>query len=200
MAILGPNLALDRCPHCNTDLPTLGQVWSGQTTDYLNQHQRTWAAYRCARCGGVVLASAHQMGQMAGSVYPATGQVEADIPSPARNYLQQAVDSQHAPAGSVMLAASAVDAMLKAKGYNKGSLYDRIDKAVAEHLLTAEMGKWAHQVRLDANDQRHADPAAPLPTSEDARRAVEFARALATFVFVVPARVTRGIEDSKPKT
>ncbi len=97
-----------------------------------------------------------------------------------------------------MLAASAVDAMLKAKGFKDGSLYSRIDKSVAAHLLTAEMGKWAHQVRLEANDQRHADEAASLPTAEDARRSVDFARALASFLFVLPARVSRGIEDSKP--
>jgi len=199
MSIMGQNLVLERCPHCSTDLPSLTMLWSGQTVDYLSQHQRTWAAYRCARCGGVVLACANQMGQTVSSVYPDTGQVEPDIPSPANNYLQQAIDSRHAPAGSVMLAASAVDAMLKAKGYKDASLFTRIDKAVEEHLLTAEMGKWAHQVRLDANEPRHADAKTPLPTSEDASRAVEFARALATFLFVIPARVTRGILESKPK-
>jgi DNA-directed RNA polymerase subunit RPC12/RpoP len=199
MSVLGQNLVLERCPHCGTDLPTLTLIWQGQTVDYQNQHQRMWATYRCARCGGVVLASAPQVGQMVSAVYPSTGQLEPDIPSPARNYLQQAIDSRHAPAGSVMLAASAVDAMLKANGYKDGSLYSRIDKAVKEHLLTDGMGKWAHQVRLDANEPRHADSAAPLPASEDANRAVEFARALAMFLFVIPARVTRGIEESKPK-
>jgi hypothetical protein len=95
-----------------------------------------------------------------------------------------------------MLAASAVDAMLKAKDYKKGSLYDRIDKAVSDHLITDDMSKWAHEVRLDANDQRHADEGAPSPNKADAERVVDFARALGDFLFVFPARVTRGISKA----
>ena len=91
-----------------------------------------------------------------------------------------------------MLAASAVDAMLKAKGYTKGNLYPRINQAKTDHLITEEMATWAHEIRLDANDQRHADQAATLPTPEDARKCNEFALALAEFLFVLPARVTRG--------
>jgi hypothetical protein len=55
-----------------------------------------------------------------------------------------------------MLAASAVDAMLKHKNYTVGSLKDRIDKAAKDHLITSEMAAWAHEIRLDANDERHA--------------------------------------------
>ena len=51
-----------------------------------------------------------------------------------------------------MLAASAVDSMLKEKGYKDGSLYKRIEQAAGDHLITAEMASWAHEVRLDAND------------------------------------------------
>ena len=43
--------------------------------------------------------------------------------------------------------------MLKAKDYTEGSLYSRIDKAVEDRLITKEMAAWAHEVRLDANDQ-----------------------------------------------
>ena len=56
-----------------------------------------------------------------------------------------------------MLSASSIDAMLKSKGYKKGNLYKRIEKAAEDHLITSEMAKWAHQVRLGANDERHAD-------------------------------------------
>ena len=95
-----------------------------------------------------------------------------------------------------MVCASAVDAMLKAKEYTDGRLYTRIDKAADDHLLTPEMAKWAHQVRLDANEQRHADEQAPLPSTEDARRAIDFAKALAELLFVLPARVQRGIVEA----
>ena len=104
-----------------------------------------------------------------------------------------------------MLAASAVDAMLKAKGYKDDSLYARINQAVTDHLITKDMGKWAHDVRLDANDQRHVDDKAALPTEADAKRVVEFTKSLAMFLFVLPAMVTRGIKEAEqpkqaPKT
>jgi Domain of unknown function (DUF4145) len=93
-----------------------------------------------------------------------------------------------------MLAASSVDGMLKAKNYKNGSLYSRIEQAMDDHLITSEMAKWAHQVRLDANEPRHADQAAPLRDSSDASRSIHFAQALAMFLFTLPANVTRGLK------
>ena len=98
------------------------------------------------------------------------------------------------------MCASAIDAMLKDKGLKEGRLYDRIDQAATKHLITPDMAKWAHQVRLDANDQRHADEAAPLPSQKDAGLCLSFALALAEVLYVIPARVTRGVEESKPPT
>ena len=59
------------------------------------------------------------------------------------------------------------------------------------------MATWAHEVRLDANDQRHADEAVPLPTTADAQHVLDFALALGNFMFVIPSRVTRGIQEAK---
>jgi hypothetical protein len=56
------------------------------------------------------------------------------------------------------------------------------------------MARWAHNVRLDANDERHADENAPFPEIEDAQRCLDFAMALAEILFMLPARVTRGIQ------
>jgi hypothetical protein len=128
--------------------------------------------------------------------FPATPTAADDLPASAKAYLGQAIESLHAPAGAVMLSASAVDAMLKAKGYKEGSLNDRIKKAAKDHLITDDMAKWAHEVRLDANDQRHADETAPLPDQADARRSIDFATALGQFLFVLPERITRGLKDA----
>ena len=95
------------------------------------------------------------------------------------------------------MSASAIDSMLKAKGYKEGSLYARIDKAKDDHLITADMATWAHQVRLDANEQRHPDEEMPLPTDADAKRCADFAVALGDILFVLPSRVTRGIQETK---
>jgi hypothetical protein len=86
--------------------------------------------------------------------------------------------------------------MLKAKNYKYWSLYSRIDHSVEDHLITSEMAKWAHQVRLDANEPRHADEAASLRDSNDANRSIHFAQTLAMFLFTLPANVTRGLKES----
>lgn len=126
------------------------------------------------------------------SIWPTPIEVAAELPERAREFLSQAVASLHAPAGAVMLTASAVDAMLKAKGYKDGSLNSRIEAAAEEHLITQEMASWAHEIRLDANEQRHADDSASLPSAADASKVLEFANALAQFLFALPARVERG--------
>ena len=60
------------------------------------------------------------------------------------------------------------------------------------------MEEWAHEVRLDANEQRHADEKgldeqdAPLPNWADADKSIAFAKALGEFMFVLPAKVRRG--------
>lgn len=124
--------------------------------------------------------------------WPGSESVDDAIPDRAAQFLRQAIDSLHAPAGAVVLAASSVDAMLKARGLKEGKLNDRIKQANAQHLLTDDMAPWAHEVRLDANDQRHADDDAPLPNDADARKVIEFAKALGQILFVLPAAVKRG--------
>jgi hypothetical protein len=83
--------------------------------------------------------------------------------------------------------------MLKAKGLTAGKLYPRIEEAANNHIITDDMKKWAHQVRLDANDERHADSGSKRPDKTDAERCLDFTIALAEIMFTLPSRVTRGI-------
>lgn len=194
-------LDLPRCPHCGVDAPHLQFNQQFQLGDYKGA-TRYWCAYSCRRCAGLVIAEGVNWNQPVLKVFPNTTQdVSDDIPERARSYLIQAMDSVKSPSGAVMLAASAVDAMLKAKSLKTGSLYERINQAAAQHMITPDMAQWAHDVRLDANDQRHADDSAPLPGPADATRCIEFAVALAQVMFVLPARVQRGIQSAQlPKT
>jgi Domain of unknown function (DUF4145) len=189
----GNQLILERCPHCNIAKPTLNRQWQAQLNDYAGKNTRFWATYCCSTCGAIVLAcSPKDHITPITNIWPAPHEVAETVPPRARVFLTQAIASQHAPAGAVMLTASAVDAMLKEKGYKDGSLYSRIDKAAEDHTITKEMAAWAHEIRLDANDQRHADENADLPTTTDAERVIEFASALAQFLFVLPAIIERG--------
>jgi hypothetical protein len=190
-------LKLRRCPHCNIDNPNLAKNTEFTTTNSEGRASRRWAIYACQGCGGVVTAWADHPGGEVQQLFPQIVGVHDAIPDRARSYLKQAIESIHAPSGAVMLAASAVDAMLKHKSYVDDSLYTRIDKAAKDHVITEDMAKWAHEVRLDANEQRHSDTDVTLPDTSDAERCVAFAKALGEFMFVLPARVTRGREEAK---
>ncbi len=184
------SLALERCPHCGIDRPHLGRASQLQTHN-VSGNARSWSIYSCSRCGGVVVAGGTKEGSRADEIYPRPATVDATLPERARAFLTDAQNSQHAPSASIMASASAVDAMLKELGLKRGKLYTRIGQAEKRHLITKDMAEWAHEVRLDANDQRHADEAAEHPTLEDAGRTLDFARALGDFLFVFPARVRR---------
>lgn len=194
--LLSQQLVVDRCPHCSVANPTLGKMWESETRRFDSTNRRCWRVYKCTRCGGLVSAYAQQWEGSIGGMYPNYERAAETIPQKARDFLNQAMDSLQSPAGAVMLAASAVDELLKQKGYKTGKLYPRIDKAAKDGAITREMAKWAHQVRLDANDQRHADEGAPLPTEKEAKQSIELAVALAEFMFVLPSKVSEGLEKS----
>lgn len=186
-------LRLPRCPQCSIAVPHLIKVFFLGTKNANGGNERTWSVYRCESCGGLVLVESPGDGNAPiRTMWPSLSMVADDLPDRAREYLMQAIESLHAPAGAVILAASCIDAMLKEKNYRAGSLKARIDEAARDHLITQEMATWAHDIRLDANDQRHSDETAPLPSELDAQRAIEFAQALAQFLYVLPARVMRG--------
>lgn len=197
MVDLGSHLELERCPHCGIDRPNLSRATRFGTAD-AGGAERVWVGYACARCGGVVFGWHWALsGSSAEAIFPPPQVVDEAIPERARTYLAQALQSVNAPAGAVMLTASAVDALLKEKGYVDGTLHSRIDTAAKDHVITEDMAAWAHEIRLDANDQRHADVASQLPTTEDAAQTIEFATALGQFMFVLPSRVRRGISAAK---
>ncbi len=132
--------------------------------------------------------------------FPRPDIVDSLIPERPKRYLQEAIDTIHSPTASIIVCAGAVDAMLKEKGLKDGTLYARIQQARENHLITPEMATWAHQVRMDANDERHVDDAALIPTSDDALKAIAFTKALAELLFVLPTKVSAGLQaSSQPK-
>lgn len=185
---------LERCPHCGVHSPDLVSIHRVDRKDNTTHRVKCWNVYACSRCGALVCVYAFdQANQPPVDHFPKAAQVDDGIPGNARELLKQAIDALPAPAASVMASASSVDWMLKEKGYPDGSLYQRIDKAKDDGVITADMAQWAHDVRLDANDQRHADPSASLPSTADAQRCIDFVQALGQLLFVLPARVKRGL-------
>jgi len=198
----GPTLNdVSRCPHCSIASPNLQLVWSseGRTPRTDGGDAECWGAYGCSSCGSIVTTCGYPVGVQFHIVssYPPAKIAHDDIPEPARTFLQQAYETLHAPDAAAVMAGSAVDAMLKHHNLTEGSLYSRIDKALEQNLLTQGMADWAHEVRLGSNRPRHADKDRPHVSPDEAKQSVEFAEALGNFLFVLTAKIDRGIEASK---
>lgn len=191
-------LQLTKCPHCQIDNPSLIQKTNFWTADSNDSRKRIWGFYVCARCGGVITAYSNGLNNEVMEMFPMKLEVSEAIPDLARDFLNQAINSLHAPSGAIMLAASSIDAMLKDKGYKTGKLYSRIKKANDDNLITDGMKMWADQVRLEANIQRHADDEYVMPTQDEANRVIDFTLALGEFIFVLPSKVEKGIKESEP--
>ena len=212
MARMGPLLeGLARCPNFRIAVPHLSQRYIAAVTKRKATLIPVWGAYECSSCNFLVTAMCmmdwakatqnlqaylNQDRPEARAVYPTPMAVDDDLPERPKRYLEQAINALNAPDGAVMLAGSAVDAMLKLKGYNDGSVYVRINQAVERGELTKDMSEWAHSVRLEANKPRHADLDEAHATEEGAKQSIEFAKALGDFMFVFPARVERGKRKS----
>lgn len=199
-----PLVGLDRCPQCGVATPFMEQKLLFNQRLGRSNSSLIWGLYHCHSCDRMCLAESYpvpvsnssqvRLGEYPVSrFYPPPRMVDQNIPSEARRFMKQAIDTLFAPDAAIVMAASAVDAMLKSKGYKTGNLYSRIDQAVAEHVLTEGMGKWAHKVRLDANAVRHVDDTLSPPTEADAANVVDFASALGDFLFVFTARVDKAV-------
>jgi hypothetical protein len=202
---------LDRCPQCGVATPLVSSV-SKPKKHYKDGHENTWWHFtgECSRCHRHILfygwtnsdesprAGNDPSNVRIRNTYPELETASDEIPDKAKRFLQQALESKHAPDGALMLAASSIDAMLKEKGFKSGTLYSRIEKAYETGLLTEQMRDWAHETRLSANEPRHADDDFEGATPEDAQQVIEFAKALAEYLFVLPARVKRWKATASP--
>ncbi len=66
------------------------------------------------------------------------------------------------------------------------TLFKRIELLVAGGKLTAAMGDWSHEVRLDGNEAVHGEEP---ETEEDAMMLRRFTEAFLTYSFSLPALV-----------
>jgi hypothetical protein len=190
--------SLKYCPHCNSARPSLSRKFSLESPiqSELIGLPLHWAVYACTTCGLPISALYKDNNYLGDNrhrhnyrIFPSKWQPDEAIPDVPKKYLTQANATLGSPDASVVMSASAIDAMLKVKGLSEGSLYERIHQAVEKGILTNDMSKWAHLVRLNSNNPRHADIEKPNMSIGDARLSLDFAKALGEILFVLPSRM-----------
>lgn len=192
MSTLKPELyspwhGMDRCPHCGIASPNM----ANRCHIEVDGAQEYYVVVQCQSCKHCTMMRTTIFGSIQ-EVWPSAKTYSSDIPERARKKLMEAQGTLGFPSPSILCSCAAIDWMLKAKGYTQGNLFPRIERAASDHVITEDMKAWAHEVRLGANAERHADMDEPEPTREDAERLLKFAEALAEILFELPARVQRG--------
>src|SRR5688572_4863505 len=96
MMKLRNQLPLEKCPHCRVVKPALAMQWQGSSNSFVGDNPRVWGVYACSTCGGLVMAcSPHHPDNEVTDVWPSFQSVPDSVPSRARAYLIQALDSLH---------------------------------------------------------------------------------------------------------
>ena len=200
-------LDLPRCPWCHTATPTLRRIWH-YPPQPINPGADIWENFQCSRCQNIILTKLEyeecfdENKWRITQILPSSSQqLDESIPEQARDFLGEAQDAIGSPHASILVCSCALDVMLREKGIKKseGDLYTRIEMAAQQNLITQNMAKWAHQVRLVANESRHPDEDVSPAIQEEARQSLEFTLALAEILYALPARVTKGLEESAEK-
>ena len=194
----GAVLRMARCPHCNVDSPNLERQQS-IPFGFKQNAIRYWAVFCCASCRGAILAETEEDSKILknNNWFPKSEVLSSDIPPRIRQMISDGLQSIHLPSTAILQAGSAVDAMLQKKGYAQNDLFGKIKAALAKNEITPDMSDWAHSVRLETNIVRHADQEVTEATKADAERSLNFAKALAQYMFVLPAEVARGRAAAK---
>ncbi len=195
-------LNLERCPHetCGKSNPTIQRLNSVVTSDYSGLDEYRWHIYKCNSCGGIISAKGYALAEQetteALDIYPRIISISGHIPYKPANYLKQARDSLASPSGSILCSSIAIDLMLQECGLNQDTLDEKIKAAHSDHIITEKMADWAHHVRLDANGERHTNLEEDIPNSEEALNILDLAFAFAEYLYVLPAKVQQGYDDS----
>lgn len=101
MTTLLNHLIIKRCPHCRVDNPNITENFNLITQNFDGGNLRYWRIYVCSRCGGVITAASDQQKGWVRELYPSEIVVDDCLPNKAKVFLNQAIDSLHAPSGAI---------------------------------------------------------------------------------------------------
>ena len=192
------------CPHCGIQQVAFSVINNIMIAD--KSGQNFWDVL--ARCGGCyygVVATFDGNDQRTPSEYPSmiphsllkilpeplNTSAPDHTPPHVASFFKQGASSLRQKsfdaAGSMFRKALETSLKSKFPGISSNlTLYKRIEKAVGNHDLTPDMGKWAHEIRVLGNDAVHDE----VPFSgEEAQSLHDFTRLVLMYLFTLPGMV-----------
>ena len=207
-----PQLSLS-CPHCDTE--RIGFTPIGGAVQVKPDRQLALLFLQCQGCGHGVIAEVLDPGtaqrwvqgqtSSPGNIvqmYPKAVQPQspADVPDNVRLAFLSGLDNlgreNGANAAAIMFRRSVELGAKKLNPNGKGDLKQRIEQLPSD-LATPAMKKWAHHVRLEANDAAHD---LEEFTKEDAEKLHKFAEMFLTYAFTLPETLRKAggtVEEPK---
>jgi hypothetical protein len=211
MPYLKAKLEISRCPYCGIDKPNVDTASVFETNAYDGANKRTWRAYMCRNCGGVITASAAQDNALITAMLPAqpieTFELKYLPPQVAEDFAEALIcysnSALNAFAAMARRTVQSMSADLGAKGKDKVLQQLRDLKDVAQ--IDDETFEILSQVIIAGHDGAH--PYLPKLTPERAGVLLELMKDVLRQVYVRKAKIQEAIElrkrsitQAKPET
>ena len=158
------------CPHCGTAHVAFELV----NESWLPRRGRWHVCARCNHCAGFVVLKMMSLSDQENApsqyytiepemfridaMYPASGaEIPAHLPEEVGRLFKQGADNVPAnPDAAGSMFRKTLEATLRDKCPDaRGTLFDRIDRAAELGVLTADLARYAHTIRLEGNEAAH---------------------------------------------
>jgi len=167
------------CPHCGV-YSTISVVSIAGSSHYI---------YMCDHCSKLFLLVMDK-GKVIDQYPKRTPKLDAAIPLDVANDYIEAIKCFDVSAfkASVVMCRRALQTSVIGKGASNGRLIDQIDELCRKGVITEDIGKWSHEIRLTGNIGAHPDGLEDV-TPQDAEDLLKFLEEYLNYVYVMPAKV-----------
>jgi hypothetical protein len=145
--------------------------------------------FTCNHCRGVIAVTIGDENEL-WDIYPATRSVPNHLPTELDQEFREAVSNLNRGAwkSALAMARATLQLAVRERQAQGDSLAEEIADLADKHVITPDMADWAKEVRLGGNLALHPKPGQPV-SEEEATEIIDFADALLTYLYTIPAQV-----------
>jgi len=184
------------CPHCRTFAlftSAVNGMWAHNPTDPATH----FSLYDCNHCRGIILVVCGDESEL-WDIYPASRTVPDHLPPALEQEFREAVSNLNRGAwkSALAMARATLQLAVRERSAEGNNLAEEIEDLAAKHILTTDMAEWAREVRLGGNLALHPK-AGQSVSPEEATEIIDFADALLTYLYTIPAQVAARRQQTK---
>ncbi len=174
------------CPHCRTfaRFTNISQ-WAKNPQGGPTQ----LGLFTCDRCRGVITVAIGEENEL-WDIYPASRSVPDHLPPELEQEFREAVSNLNRGAwkSALAMARATLQLVVRERQAEEKNLAEEIADLAQKHVIMPDMADWAKEVRLGGNLALHPKPGQSV-SEEEATEIIDFADALLTYLYSIPAEV-----------